>query len=75
MDPTLEAPNKRLLEVLGSGLTTEPVAGAVAVTKSGAYKRKRRVVQNRGIADQCALKWAYLPLQKSDLRTVKTSGN
>ena len=35
MDPTLEAPNKQLLEVLGSGLTIEPVAGAAAVTKSG----------------------------------------
>lgn len=34
MDPTLEEPNKQLLEVLGSGLTTEPVAGAAAVTNS-----------------------------------------
>jgi hypothetical protein len=35
VDPTLEAPNKQLLEVLGSGLTTQPVAGAAAVAKSG----------------------------------------
>ena len=42
MDPTLEEPNKQLLEVLGSGLTTEPVAGAAAVTNSeGRMLRKQ----------------------------------
>ena len=42
MDPTLEEPNKQLLEVLGSGLATEPVAGAAAVTNSeGRMLRKQ----------------------------------
>ena len=42
MDPTLEEPNKQLLEVLGSGLTTEPVAGAAAGTNSeGRMLRKQ----------------------------------
>ena len=48
MYPTLEAPNKRLSDVLGSGLTTVPAIGGLIATKfEGRISPKLQSVKSR----------------------------